>query len=734
MNEALDRRGVDTWLARALLARGAVPQETLVGALARARQGRGQGPTLARVLLEGGFASQELLARELAALAPEGEVEGRWEPGAEVAGYRLLRVLGSGGMGTVWEAEREGARYALKTVQAGADAEARLRFRREAEAQARVDRHPHVASIHSCGVWGGQAYLVMDLLPGGDLLARLGDGPLAWRAALELTRDLAGGLAHVHAQGVLHRDLKPANVLFDERGAPCLVDFGLARIAEASSLTQTGAILGTPAYMAPEQVRGEAADARTDVYGLGALLYHCLTGRPPFEGTALEVLTRVLHEPPAPPRRRREEVPAAAEELCLRAMARRPQERFQTALELAAACEAALGGAAPPPGPRAPGWALGGVLGLALGALLGALVSSASAPGGAPSALGGAPSAREGSAPSPSASALGSAASEAPSPPLAGERLPDSLPRGLAPAGLRALAQRVAEGGRWRELPYAELEARKHLTPQLAEALLDAIGVRPADPPPAAAEELARAARELLVISRVADPGRDLGQLTRRLGGLLARPALVAAVLPSAGLGPRWEEQLRACVAGGAFDLQRSEPFLGDGVSEVQRVTVCEDLLLWCPRESRAWRYLALRRYEAGHLDVALPLMRRAVELAPEQGYPHYFVGRLLVELGQQRAGVEVLERARGLQSGMGGANTLCTFYLARGLFELGEPARAFEVLEATLEEAEDFKRSRWRADLAYRYWALRAQVAAALGKAQAAAAARERAAAVRSY
>jgi serine/threonine-protein kinase len=272
-----------------------------------------------------------------------------WSPAdpplpAQLGGHQVLGRLGAGGMGTVYVVldPRSGARRALKTLSPAAPIDARLRFQREAEAMAKVDDHPHVARIHSAGVDGGRAYLVMDLCEGGDLGRRLRAGPLPPQEVVALGVALARGLAHVHARGVLHRDLKPANVLFDGEGRPRLVDFGLAQVQGGERLTETGAILGTPAYMAPEQASGGVVDARTDVYGLGALLYHALTGRPPFQGgSALATIARVLRDAPAAPRGLVPGVPAPLQAVVLRCLAKAPDERYPSAAALAEALEAA---------------------------------------------------------------------------------------------------------------------------------------------------------------------------------------------------------------------------------------------------------------------------------------------------------------------------------------------------------------------------------------------------------
>jgi hypothetical protein len=262
--------------------------------------------------------------------------------------YRILRKLGAGGMGEVYLAQHTELKVerALKLLPAFADAETRLRFRREAEAMAALD-HPHVVRVHELGEVEGRGYLVMGLEQGGDLSARLEQGPLAPVEAAALVRDLADGLAHVHARGVLHRDIKPHNVLLTPAGVPKWTDFGLAALSGAHSLTETGTLMGTPAYMAPEQADGSGeVDAQSDVYGLGAVLYQCLTGQPPFAGGALhELLTRVLSVAPTPVRELNPEVPAGLAAICERALGKAKRARHPSAAALRDALQAWLDGA-----------------------------------------------------------------------------------------------------------------------------------------------------------------------------------------------------------------------------------------------------------------------------------------------------------------------------------------------------------------------------------------------------
>jgi formylglycine-generating enzyme required for sulfatase activity len=263
-----------------------------------------------------------------------------------------VRLIAKGGMGAVYEAvdQRSGIRVAVKILRAGVLPEGleteRERFRQEAELIARMD-HPNVVRIHAAEHEGETPYLAQDLLPGGSLAERIGrTGQLDVAEAVLIASKLARGLHHAHERGILHRDLKPKNVMFDDRGEPRLVDFGLARdtARERYSLTTSGTIMGTPAFMAPEQARGDRiVDRRTDVYGAGALLYAMLTGADPFAGASmLRVLDAVETESPQPPRELRPDLPRGVEQVCLRAMEKEPGDRYETAAELADALDVSL--------------------------------------------------------------------------------------------------------------------------------------------------------------------------------------------------------------------------------------------------------------------------------------------------------------------------------------------------------------------------------------------------------
>jgi hypothetical protein len=273
----------------------------------------------------------------------------------QVGEFVVEARLGEGGMGAVYRVvdPRTGARHALKVLTALHDPEAVQRFVREGQALAAIGDHPNVVRVHAAGASKAGPYLVMQLCTGGDLKQRLRAGPLPPREAARIVLDVARGIAHVHARGIIHRDLKPENVLFDDAGQTRVSDFGLARVQGAGTLTATGTILGTPFYMAPEQVDGRDVDARADVWGLGALLIAALTGRPPYAGASpVNVFTKLLSEPPRWPSVDRPDTPPALEAIVRHAMARRPQDRYQRAADLAVDLERFLAGELDGPPPR----------------------------------------------------------------------------------------------------------------------------------------------------------------------------------------------------------------------------------------------------------------------------------------------------------------------------------------------------------------------------------------------
>jgi serine/threonine-protein kinase len=289
-----------------------------------------------------------------------------------VAGYEILGLLGRGGMGVVYQARQlKGSRVvALKMIRGGAGAEPRdlTRFRTEAEAVARL-RHPHVVEIHEVGEQDGWAYFALEFVPGGSLARQLAGRPQPAEPSARLVETLARAMAHAHERGIVHRDLKPANVLLrrkseirnpksetaEESGSdfgfrisdfePKISDFGLAKRLDTEpgtptprDQTQTGEVLGTPSYLAPEQTWGRPGKVgpEVDTYALGAILYECLTGRPPFQAaTPLDTLLAVRSDEPVPPRRLVPSVPRDLDTICLKCLQKEPRRRYPSAGALA---------------------------------------------------------------------------------------------------------------------------------------------------------------------------------------------------------------------------------------------------------------------------------------------------------------------------------------------------------------------------------------------------------------
>jgi WD40 repeat protein len=259
-----------------------------------------------------------------------------------VPGYEVLGELGRGGMGVVYQARdlRLGRPVALKVMLAGPHAapEGRARFRAEAEAVARL-QHPNVVQVFEAGEFQGQPYFTMELVRGESLARRLAGRPQSPRPAAALVEAVARAVHAAHEAGVVHRDLKPANVLLATDGTPKVTDFGLAKQVEGGAgVTHSGAVLGTPNYMAPEQARGEGKHIgpAADVWALGAVLYECLTGRPPFVAeTPVDTLLQVIADEPVPPRRLNPRVPRDLETITLKCLQKEPRKRYASALALA---------------------------------------------------------------------------------------------------------------------------------------------------------------------------------------------------------------------------------------------------------------------------------------------------------------------------------------------------------------------------------------------------------------
>jgi serine/threonine-protein kinase len=278
---------------------------------------------------------------------------------SQIGRYTLQAEIGRGGMATVYRAydPRFKREVAIKVLPREFlhDPTFRARFEREAQTIAALE-HPAIVPVYDYGEDADQPYLVMRLMAGGSLAERLERGPLTLQETASILSRLAPALDRAHALGIIHRDLKPGNILFDRDGNPYISDFGLAKLTQsATQLSQTG-VMGTPAYMSPEQARGDKQiDGRTDLYALGAILYQMLTGRLPYEAdTPMGLAFKHVTEPPPRLQDARPDLPAACDAVISRAMAKDPDQRFTTAGSLMTALEGSLDSQAGP-GPRTPG-------------------------------------------------------------------------------------------------------------------------------------------------------------------------------------------------------------------------------------------------------------------------------------------------------------------------------------------------------------------------------------------
>ena len=257
------------------------------------------------------------------------------QAGATIGDYKILGIIGSGGVGRVYRVEHGVTRRieAMKVLQGDAhEPHEAERFLREIQVHASLN-HPNIASVHTAFTAGDDLVLVLELVDGESLEQVLARGRIPWKEAVGYAGQALAALAHAHSRGVTHRDIKPANMLLTPEGVLKLTDFGLARTPRDRRLTQSGLLLGSAHYMAPEQAKNSAGvSERSDLYSLGVVLYEMVTGRKPFEGESLfEILSAHAAEAPQPPIEREPSVPQTLSDAILRALEKKPEDRFESA-------------------------------------------------------------------------------------------------------------------------------------------------------------------------------------------------------------------------------------------------------------------------------------------------------------------------------------------------------------------------------------------------------------------
>ncbi len=267
--------------------------------------------------------------------------------GQSISHYEIISLLGKGGMGEVYRARdtKLDRTVALKILPAdvATDAERMRRFVSEAKAASALN-HPHVATIYEISEAETVCFIAMEYVEGQTLAAKINGQPLAINEVVEIGGQIADALDEAHSKGITHRDIKPANVMLTPRGQVKVLDFGLAKIARPESIdsdistlakTQSGVVMGTPQYMSPEQVRGQVADHRSDIFALGLILYEMLSGKPTFSGdSAAEVMSAILKNDPEPLSKITGQISPALEKIVRRCLEKTPEQRFQSASDL----------------------------------------------------------------------------------------------------------------------------------------------------------------------------------------------------------------------------------------------------------------------------------------------------------------------------------------------------------------------------------------------------------------
>jgi serine/threonine-protein kinase len=620
----------------------------------------------------------EPAARRAAGLLDDAAGEEPEEPpyAGRLGPYELVRVLGRGGMGVVWEGRdvRLGRRVAVKLLPDGwmRGTAAADRLLREARAASALE-HPNVCTLFDVGTApDGRLYLVLAFYPGETLAERLERGPLPLATALDLALQVGRGLAAAHAAGIVHRDVKPSNVLVTEGGVAKVLDFGISKIAGDGTLTAQGALIGTPAYMAPEQIAGGRVDGRTDLWSLAVVLYEMVAGRRPFAGESTEALLyAVVHRRPEPLPRLAPQVQRRLDRAIRQALAKSPDARpagVEPFLDELAAVRAALDG----PPRRHPGWRRAAWVALAASAVAGAAV---------------APPVRRAldRRTEPAAPAAGSPVAPADE---AAELLRHGYRLGN-PERAAALYQRMLAGGGCHAAAYARLAE--------AQLWMFTAGRDPSLP------ERARANAELAVgcDPRLARAQRALGVALSTVGeldGALARldeavaldPLSAAAhrergvVLARLGRTDEAEDELARAAELDPDDWLTHERLALDAYArgdDAAAEAAYRRALELAPDHSGLYDRLAAVLYRRGRLEEAAAALQHSLEIDPrDRTYTN--LGTLLFSLGRYRAALGSFERAIEL-----GANHYLNWAnLGDGYRWTGQPERAAEAFARALQ------------------------------------------------
>ena len=271
------------------------------------------------------------------------EIDRKTQPliGRSIGKYKVMSFLGSGAMASVYKAEEsDGTIVALKLLEESPLMSRNIieRFEREADATKSLRKHPNIITVYETGHEGTVHYIAMECVENGKTLAgELEDGKLPEDEAIDIAIQLAKALDYAHSHGIVHRDIKPSNVMINEFGTPLLTDFGLVKPEGKERMTATGAILGTPVYMSPEQTRGEKIDMRSDLYSLGIVLYEMLTGAVPFETgegeTVQDLMNKIRAKEPSSPRKHNRRFSKRLEAIVLKAIEKPLHLRYQSAEE-----------------------------------------------------------------------------------------------------------------------------------------------------------------------------------------------------------------------------------------------------------------------------------------------------------------------------------------------------------------------------------------------------------------